>query len=320
MIRKILFIVFVVIAGRGYAQDLIIELGGHRIFCEIIKEDSVSLSYIKTGDRLIYDIPKRDVERFYFNSKSRLAGKQRDSIVATDDYFVRRVTQTKREEILLFDINGGAAIPVGDFGKKDVQKPEAGIARIGLTGGVTATVKLAKFVGLSVAYNYQMNGVDEEAIKSSMMLYNPGVTFAVNATRWVATGFYGGLYFTFPVAAEERVSLDFNFKAGMPKFVIPELSITGSYRGNSATTWQREVETHALAFTGGMGIQYKASDQAALRVGISFLQAKPEFKNVTLLATGYPPQYFDATQLISTVNVQLGLVILIGSKKVQAKK
>ena len=78
------------------------------------------------------------------------------------------------------------------------------------------------------------------------------------------------------------------------------------------TVTQHEARSRAFAFSAGLGFDYKIGKNVALLFNLNYLRTQPKFTNIltTVSSVGFLG-YDDYTQLIESLNLQLGLAFVI---------
>lgn len=295
--NSLLIAIFFFTSFNCFAQDLIIQKNGDRVYCKIIKEDSLIITYVKPAQKAQFEIKRSEVEKYEILSSSNI-----------------EESKQPPSESILINLFGGVTSALGKFGSQDVNDLAAGLAGRGYVLNATAVIKVTRKFGFRASYLFQSHSFNHKAICDQLNVDFPNANFVSSGTNWEIKGFFVGMEFTSPLKIENRLSVSFNISAGIPKCVLPMLQITGQPYGSSVTTTQYESTTRAIAFFGGPGIKYKADKNVSFGINVNFLSAKASFTEIlTKSSSGYS-SYTKYDQDITAINFEAGLCFIFYHK------
>ena len=211
----LLFCLAFMCTARSQNQDLIITSTGFKIYCKIVKEDSLSLFYNIANHNATLEIKRADVKEYYVNL---IKHKEKKNTAYNEPGLGN---QRLNGDLLLLGASVGVSNPVSDFGSKDVYSEKAGLAKTGFVIQATAVLKLSKNIGISAAYLHQENRVAKELINQQIVAINGGVPFTTKTTNWVASGVFGGFISKRMSGKWKASRLYLNASVGMPRYKSP---------------------------------------------------------------------------------------------------
>lgn len=299
----ILFYLFFAFCSRAQKQDLIITTADFKIYCKIVKEDSLSIFYNIDNHNTTLEIKKTEVKAYYYNliRQKKKKSPPPNSEVTKSNY---------NDDLFQFDLIAGVPVAVSDFGSKNVQSETAGLAKAGflLQGGIT--FKLIKNIGICAAYHHQENRIADYLINEQIILINNGIPFTTESTNWVASGLFAGLTFEEQFEKVKGLSIFLKGMIGKPRFRSPEIISTASIFSFSVK--QSAATARELGYMLGAGLMYKFNEDAGLRFSVNYFAGKPNFTNVIISNSQGGRFSAEFAQAYSTVNFQIGLTICIG--------
>ena len=104
-------------------------------------------------------------------------------------------------------LSAGPSFPTGDFGSKDVNNESAGLANTGAIIDLTFAQKFGKTFGMTLMLRGQVNGVDTDPLLNELIVEAPDVSWSPESENWTIGGIFGGLYGSFPMDANGKVTL-----------------------------------------------------------------------------------------------------------------
>lgn len=292
--RLFFFVVFCVCFAYGFSQDLIIKKDGTKIYCKIVDEDSVSIYFVRTTQKNKSVIDRNEVETYFASKPSKKIKSASEGAPV-------------KNEVFLLGLSAGFANPLGDLGSKGANDTMAGYANSGFLIHLQGIVKLSPFFGIGANYRLHSFSLDHNALGDLYRAQFPGVAFTTSGTNWRVAGFYGNLYFNFPVSTITNLSVDLMLSAGLPKYVSPEFVIAGTQSGTTITISQYEKEARSTSYVGSLGFHYNLNNLLAFNFGVNYMYGKSRFSNVLTRVTGGPSSYHDFEQKFNSFNVELGL-------------
>lgn len=266
-------------------------------------EDSVSIFYTIENHSSALEIKKTEVKAYYYDL---IRQKKRKDPPATSEVSKKN----RKDDLFHFDMIIGVPIAVSDFGSKNIQSENAGLAKGGflVEGGVT--FKIIKNIGICAAYHHQENRIADYLINEQIMLINNGIPFTTESTNWVAAGLFGGLCLEEEFERVKGLSVFLKGMIGNPRYRSPEIISTASFYAFSVK--QSSAKTRDIGYMAGAGLMYKFNDDAGLRLSVNYFAGKADFSNVIVSNNQGARFSTQFSQAYSTVNIQLGLTICIG--------
>jgi hypothetical protein len=296
-----LFYIFIFFFGffTAFGQDLIIQKTGTKIYCKIVSEDSALIYYKLPSQNMQFQIRKMQVEKYYVSNK---VNQKKDD------------KETKSGELLFLNFYGGYANAMNEFASKDLTKETSGLANDGSLFRTSLVLNLSENFGFTGSYIYQTHSFEDKLLRDELNLYYSSTSFTSRSTKWKIHGFFGGLHLSFPIKRIEHFSICFETSFGLPKLVSPDVETSGSPFGQKVTVTQYSSVTKAIAFLGGVGLNYKLAKNLALNFNVSHFRSKAEFSHILTRSTNGYQSYSDYEQKISSLNIEAGLRFIIYQK------
>jgi hypothetical protein len=167
----------------------------------------------------------------------------------------------------------GLGIPVGSFGKSELDNKDAAFAMTGFSTELNYTYMKNRNLGLMLMYSYQNNPLDVHSLVGES-LYNDS---EVESKGWRFNRFYGGIITNF--ALDDRLRLTPRLLLGMQIISTPELYFK-SQSGNLNTNIIVESETDlAFGYLVGVGGQIIMSDLIDVCLTLDYTNANSKFNN-----------------------------------------
>lgn len=237
-----------------------------------------------------------------------------------------------------FSAGIGPAIPVGEYGSKDITDSRAAFARTGPVLQLTAAYRVARHWGVSVLTSGGWNRVNTQKMDDALEALNKGDRFAVTSDPWIFVTLMGGLYGEWSL--NKRWSFTVQGYAGVletkrPKYSVVDLQpVTGTpiITGSAEDDWMEDINKvqTGFAFQAGAGLSYALGRRfflsGRLEYAMAWYKAVGASSNtgvvlnkggVVTLASGTPPTFPTPTgapsyvQPISTLNPTVGVGIHI---------
>ena len=275
--KQISPILFILFSLTSFSQDLIIKKDGNKIYCRILQEDSVSLHYLSNkGDfPSTAVINKTEVKKYFYASPVPPVLPANPEIELDSAY-------SEKKLLLHFNTFFGANIPSGDFGSKNPKNKKAGFADKGIIAGLSVTLKLSKYIGLTGLYFYQKNRYDHDVISAFLNL-SSDKQFYTEASAWKVKGLLGGFYLTFPIKTFPNLYFECNALAGIPTYTSPEfIKNTIHPNGDIQNIKQLETDKSSLTYFFNAGLRYKIVKNIYINAGLDFMKSKTEFTSVLI--------------------------------------
>jgi hypothetical protein len=212
----------------------------------------------------------------------------------------------KAQKKMFSGISVGAAIPVGDFGSKDVSNEKAGLAQVGLSADINYGYRLSKNFGLLTIFRGRINGVDEQALRNSFQLpTGSGGNISIKTTNYTMGAILVGVYESIPLSKAEDFFFEIKGLAGLQGAKTPKTQISGFIPGiGNFDQTQDRVHSNSFAYQFGLAVQHKLSSKIGLRLGADYNASNPNFKIAN--ATGGTQSYKQPT---NTIDIVLGIVL-----------
>lgn len=301
----LLFFLAFMFVARSQNQDLIVTTTGFKIYCKIVKEDSLSLFYNIANHPSTLEIKRTNVMDYYVNlikhkENKNPAYNEADSPV-----------EPFPKDLLLLALSVGVNNPVSDFANKDVYYEKAGLAKTGFLFQASAVLKLSKNIGFSAAYQHQENRVAKELINQQIVALNNGIPFTTKSSNWIVSGVFGGLYLETAVQKVKGLSLYLNASVGMPGYKSPEIISELAVPGYYFSVKQSSGKAKGFAYMLGPGVFYKFNKETGLNVSVNYLAGEGNFSNILIINSTGAKETIDFRQKFTTLNVQLSLVLCV---------
>jgi opacity protein-like surface antigen len=211
-------------------------------------------------------------------------------------------------------LSGGAAIPIGKFGKKTLSNhPDSsyGLAKPGPALCLKAGYQLNERFSLSILVSGMLNREDKKAFESAGGYNTPNAWSSITVHSWKTLGIMAGSnYFAQLGKKGKGLVLVPSIYAGVIKSGFPGDSAVyhsdrpGSLNDFITASWREKFPMRwAFCYQAGAGIQYPLSHNLFFDCGIDF------FNSVNLRSAkyDYDPRRFK----VSTINIHAGARILL---------
>ncbi len=175
----------------------------------------------------------------------------------------------KSAGLFYIGLAGGAAMPVGNFGKKNVElSTESGFARFGYNLNLFSGYQINKTWGVAGSAFYSKFRVDEGAIND----YLTGTGLSVSADHWQ----YYGVHFgpTATVSLSKNTVVDFRALGGIAHVNMPIVEIKGT-DGNGVLGTSSEKWTDAFSWQLGTNLRYNFDPKFFLYTNLDYSYMKP---------------------------------------------
>ena len=178
---------------------------------------------------------------------------------------------SKSNGLFYIGLAGGAAMPVGNFGKKNVElSTESGFARFGYNLNLFSGYQINKTWGVAGSAFYSKFRVDEAAIND----YLSGTGLSVSADHWQ----YYGVHFgpTATVSLAKNTVMDFRALGRISHVNMPIVELKGT-DGNGGTSLGTSSEkwTDAFSWQLGTNLRYNFDPTFFLYTNFDFNYMKP---------------------------------------------
>jgi hypothetical protein len=224
-----------------------------------IKLLAKDLIILDSSNTLINSGIKKSVVKKFYSSKQ---------------LFLNKDSTVKVKEIFFLDFDFGIANALNEFGSKDLTKETSGLAKSGFVFNGSLILNLASNIGFIASYRYQQNKIEDELFADNLNAIYNVKNFKSSSTPWIIKGWFGGLYFNFPVKFIDKLYISVNLSAGLPKFVSPKLDVFLDPYNASMKVTQNSSESNATTYACALGLNYKTSSDIGLNFRIDYLQSK----------------------------------------------
>jgi len=205
----------------------------------------------------------------------------------------------------------GAGIPHGNYALYDLTNTASGFAKTGFNAGISLAKVLWRRMGVSVMYRYQNNKIDEADLLSQTTAKYPNITWSITTTPWRVNTFMVGYYSSYPLDNTNKVFLDLKFMLGAVKVNSPELDLTGSQSGATATANTGISTAVSFAYCAGFGFKFDVDKDICILLHADYLQANPQFTNVPITSSTGNSTTQIFTQNISIISISTGVAFKV---------
>lgn len=196
------------------------------------------------------------------------------------------------QQKFVFSAHAGAAVPIGDFAKKDF-RAEAGQAVTGVSTSLLLSYPVVPKLRVALMGTWRTNGVDLSGYQV------PGGTTLPSNPRWTAVSILGGLVKDLPLKSS-KLAFQARLLAGIQATSSPEITSTGMISGFGTYLGQpQSYSAGAFAYLVGTGVSYSLSKVISFQVNGDLTSTNPTFRGVK--ATN------GTKKNMSTVDVTAGL-------------
>ena len=207
--------------------------------------------------------------------------------------FAQLTSKTKSDKKFVFALTGGPSVPVGKYGKKDINSEKAGFARFGYNLNLNFNYQADKNFGITSTIIYSRHKLNIDEVKK----YYSEPNLSVDHYQYY--GILAGPMAT--VSLSDKVMLDFKLMAGVaeansPVFSLLNTQITNE-KWNEAFTWQY-----------GTALRYNINENTCLFTNIYYNHMKPSW-NFGPFSNGGTEEYVKVEQNMSVLDLNLGLGI-----------
>jgi hypothetical protein len=201
----------------------------------------------------------------------------------------------------------GPSFPNGDFGSKDVDNSAAGFATTGAIFDLTFAQKLGKTLGITLLLRGQSNPVDPQPLVDQLYSVYPSPSWSGESTNWGIGGLMGGLYGSFPMGANGKVTFDTRAMIGYINATSPEITVSAYSSSNSIWVQTQSADAGSFAYLLGVGLKYSIGNHLGLLVNLDYMASNPEFVDVSTITSlgGYTDETY--SQQLGTVNLGVGI-------------
>lgn len=175
-----------------------------------------------------------------------------------------------------FGVSAGISIPVADYASEDVEDSNAGYAKSGFNGFISANLNIKDFVGFAGLIGYSRHPYNEKAYQDFYSQQHPDQQYKFSAGPYGMLNVLAGAFVSIP-----QGNLDVNLK-GYIGFSVATMPGTHSdLTGNPQVVLETiEKNSTGLTYGGGVNLMFYTNKNFAILVDAIYLQAEPEFNAV----------------------------------------
>ncbi len=181
----------------------------------------------------------------------------------------------KNASKFILSINGGTAIPAGNFAKGDYADEKSGFAKTGGHFNLTGTYYFNKSWGVGALIGYSQfgykgsqslsDGYKEDSGTDSTTLYLKGNNHSFS----ILVGPY------YRIDGGKKISVDIRVLGGYINTHLAGFQIFyEDYTDNAMT--QKQASGGAFGFQAGVGVQYHITDKLAVQINGDYFTSKPD--------------------------------------------
>jgi opacity protein-like surface antigen len=192
------------------------------------------------------------------------------------------------------NVEAGAAIPVGEFGKKDLLDPGSSFAGIGPEVAISLSRSLSPNFGLSLLMTGQQNDVDSRTMDKNLQNIYPGSQFNSVSSNWMLGKMMLGGYVAKALDKKNRLFISARILAGLCKTnnyrfsqavrTAADTTILGAVGNQYSYTSNQQDLKWGFAYAAGAGLRVRLDQNISLRTDIDFSATSQRF-----LKSSYTP-------------------------------
>lgn len=252
--------------GQSSAQDMIILTSGQIIWG--------------------YDVETTQDSVFFKNkpeckscSTSSLDRELVSSIVKSKEDITKNVKddhKTIKKSYGNFSFNIGLAAPLGMYASKDVEKTEAGLAKMGNMKSIRFSYVFEGSFGICALYKNHKNPTEVNGIEDYFEDEFPGNFTVEESSPYSINSIMLGI--TFPVYNDKDVTCDIDFLLGRSNTALSMLRIEQEYDGQTVSITTEDEESSSLALSAKCLLLVHLSERISLNLGCGYFTTKPTFE------------------------------------------
>ena len=188
--------------------------------------------------------------------------------------FVMATSAQKKTGDFILSLNGGLAIPTGNFAKGDYSDPTSGFASTGPTFNLAGTYYLNNHWGIGALIGYSQfgyngsqslaDGYKEDSGTDSTTLYVKGNNHSFS----ILIGPY------YRIAAGKNIFIDLRLLGGYVNTTLAGFQVFyEDYTDNAMS--QKESSGGAFGFQAGLGVRYQISDKFSVQANGDYFSSTP---------------------------------------------
>ena len=242
----------------------------------------------------------------------RLVFSQNESVVKSD-------IQKVKEGFLLVSL--GANIPLGNLAEKDMENPDAGLAKTGLDFRFSGGYQILKNLGLIGQISSNSFPVDVKKIADYSAKQYPGISYSVTSNSgWKLINLGVGVYGYFPFGLEEKLIFVPKVIVGFSNSSSPAYSITAYNKSNGITSsisGNQEIgfaESPIFTYVLGAGVNYNIGKKMFINGNVEYLGSGSDvfYKNVIFELSDGTKYTTDFEMNFKSLNITVGFGFKLG--------
>ena len=206
---------------------------------------------------------------------------------------------------VLFGINGGPSIPIGDYANAEANSEDAGYAETGRSFNLLLQLKIGSGFGIAGEGHIQTNPIDVGALAHQLSVEFPGPSWDVESLPYITGGFFCGIFKAVPLGESEIFEIVFKGLVGVLNTTSPDATITADNGGSTTQGHMKKAENQSFAWTAGGGMKYNFSEHFCLIGNLDYLYTNPTLKVETEI--GGTSEFNSSNQVIESINFGFGI-------------
>jgi hypothetical protein len=199
----------------------------------------------------------------------------------------------------------GLSIPVGDFGNKDLDNDNAGLAKLGFSSALTFAHTIGDHPwGYAFSISIASYALDVEGLEKELEFVTGG-NWSVKSDKWNPVGFYAGAFRATPLG--DKLFFDAKLLVGAVMVDFPTLN--ASTTGGSVKVVGKEFAL-GLGYIIGGAFRYNVSEKFALMFHVDYngtSSMKWDTQTLSQPAGSIGSTSDEAENKISAVNIGIGI-------------
>jgi len=203
-------------------------------------------------------------------------------------------------------ISLGPSFPIGDYGSKDADNENGGLANTGAIFDLSYAYRFGQGpFGVTAMIRGQANLTDAQALANIFANQFPGITWTVESDPWTIGCLMVGGFASFNLSG--KTSFDARAMIGLAAANSPELNISANVQG--IPIWVKQSSTYgsSAAFLVGAGFKFALGNRLYLLANLDYMGLKPEFEDVETIGSDGSRSFDTWSQPMATLNAGVGI-------------
>jgi opacity protein-like surface antigen len=197
----------------------------------------------------------------------------------------------------------GHSAALGDFGSKDPNNKDAGLAKSGVSYDLSLGYKLNKNLGITALYRLQGHEIDGQVLANQLSSQLPaGLTGTVETSGYAISSFLVGGYGSFEIA--EKLNLEPRILIGYASINFPSINYKFN---NGLVVNQSSVTGSDFGWLIGTGIKYNFDNHWCFLANLDYTSANVDIKNVVTSSNTGSSSKNNLTIKFSSFNSNIGI-------------